>query len=260
MPFACLPRLCLARAGRDRGHPGEHGEGRRRPEALDIASLGHQAARGQDPDPRQPEHRVTGDEGSERPLELAGPPTQLADLRQERPGELGSDTGRTGEGTLDRRELAAADELGDRPGVARQQDHEVGVEAVAGPGLSVNEVVTSVGQQAELGRAVLEPDGWQVGLAEGDPGDREGVTRVALAGPTAAASFAPAQLRRDLAHDEPGRDEVVGHRGTVQGRALDPDPDFGSDAAGPGRQLDEARRIAVDRTTVKAGRSRPANS
>lgn len=91
----------------------------------------------------------------------------------------------------------------------------MGVEAVAGPGLSVNEVITSVGQQAELGRAVLEPDRRHVGLAEGHPGDREGITRIALAGPTAAASFAPAQLRRDLADDEPGRDEVVGHGCTV---------------------------------------------
>jgi hypothetical protein len=32
------------------------------------------------------------------------------------------------------------------------------MEAVAGPGLSVNEVIASVGQQAELGRAILEPD------------------------------------------------------------------------------------------------------
>ena len=139
------------------------------------------------PTPGQPEERMTGDEGRDRPLELAGPPTQITDLGQERPGELGSDAGLAIEGAFDRLELAAADELGDRPTVARQQDHEVGVEAVAGPGLSVNEVVTSVGQQAELGRAVLEPDRRQVGLAEGHPGDREGVTRVALAGPTAAS-------------------------------------------------------------------------
>ena len=119
----------------------------------------------------------------------------------------------------------------------------MGVEAVAGPGLSVHEIIASVGQQAELGRAVLEPDRRQVGLAEGHPGDREGIARIALAGPTAASSFAPAQVGRDLADDEPGRDEVVSDRGTVRGRALDPDPDLGSDASGPGRELDEARRI-----------------
>jgi hypothetical protein len=141
----------------------------------------------------------------------------------------------------------------------------VGVEAVAGPRLSVNEVVTSVGQQAELGRAVLEPDRRQVGLAEDHPGDREGVARVALAGSTAASSFAPAQMRRHLADDEPGGNEVVGHGCTVRGRALDPDPDLGTDAAGPGRQLDEARRIAVERPLVddapdrvdRTGRERP---
>ena len=43
----------------------------------------------------------------------------------------------------------------------------MGVKTVASPGLGVNEVITSVGQQAELGRAVLEPDRRQVGLAEG---------------------------------------------------------------------------------------------
>jgi hypothetical protein len=126
----------------------------------------------------------------------------------------------------------------------------VGVETVAGPGLSVNEVITSVGKQAELSRAVLEPDRRQVGLAEVHPGDREGVTGVPLAGPAAASSFAPAQLRRNLAHTKPGRDEVVGHGCTVRGRALDADPRLGSDGAGPGRELDEARRIAVERPLV----------
>ena len=87
----------------------------------------------------------------------------------------------------------------------------MGVETVAGPGLSVYEVVPRIGQQAELGRAILEPDGRQVGLAEGHPGDREGVTRVALAGSTAASSFAPAQVRRNFADAEPRGDEVVGH-------------------------------------------------
>jgi hypothetical protein len=163
----------------------------------------------------RPAETPAGDEGSDPPLELAGPPTQITDLRQERPGELGSDTCRTGEGALDRLELATADQLGGRPTVTRQQDHEVGVEAVAGPGLSVNEVITSIGQQAELGRAVLEPDRRQVGLTEGHPGDRQGIARVALAGPTAATSFALAQVGRDLANDEPGGDEVVGHWRTV---------------------------------------------
>jgi hypothetical protein len=114
----------------------------------------------------------------------------------------------------------------------------------------VNEVIPRVGQQAELGRAILEPDRRQVGLAEGHPGDREGVARVALAGPTAATSFAPAQLGRDLPDGEPGRDEMVGHGCAVRGRALDPDPDLGSDAAGPGRERNEARRIAVERPLV----------
>jgi hypothetical protein len=40
----------------------------------------------------------------------------------------------------------------------------VGVEAVAGPGLGTDEIVARIGQQAELGRAVLEPDRWQVGV------------------------------------------------------------------------------------------------
>ena len=59
---------------------------------------------------------------------------------------------------VDHLELAATDELGDRPAVARQQHPRGGRGGGAGPGLRVNEVITSVGQQAELGRAVLEPD------------------------------------------------------------------------------------------------------
>src|SRR6266508_3170797 len=148
---------------------------------------------------------MTGDERGHRSLELVCPSTQLADLGQEGTGELGPDPSDAVEGAFDRRELTATDELGDRSAVTRQQDHEVGMEAVAGPGLSVDEVITSVGQQAELGRAVLEPDRRQVGLAEGHPGDREGIARIALARTTAATAFAPAQLRRDLAHGEPGR-------------------------------------------------------
>ena len=69
----------------------------------------------------------------------------------------------------------------------------MGVEAVAGSGLGVNEVVARVGQQAELGRAVLEPDRRQVRLPQGHSGDREGVTRVSLAGPTTATALPPAE-------------------------------------------------------------------
>jgi hypothetical protein len=82
-------------------------------------------------------------------------------------------------------------------------------------GFSVNEVITRIGQQAELGRADLGPDGRQVGFAEGHPGDRESIDRIALAGPAAATSLPPPQVRRDLAHGEPRGDEVVGNWRTV---------------------------------------------
>lgn len=57
---------------------------------------------------------MTGDERRHRSLELGGPPTQITDLGQERPGELGPDAGLAVEGAFDRFELAAADELGER--------------------------------------------------------------------------------------------------------------------------------------------------
>jgi hypothetical protein len=107
---------------------------------------------------------MTGDEGRDRALELGGLPTEVADLGQERPGELSPDASRTSEGTLDRLELAATDELSDRPAIAGQQDHQVGVEAVAGLGLGTDEIIARIGQQAELSRAILEPDRRQLGL------------------------------------------------------------------------------------------------
>lgn len=60
---------------------------------------------------------MTGDEGRHRSLELGRPPTQVADLGQEHPGELGSDAFQAIESTFDCLELAATDELGDRPTV-----------------------------------------------------------------------------------------------------------------------------------------------
>lgn len=52
---------------------------------------------------------------------------------------------------------AAADELGDRPTVAGEQDHELSAKEVAGPSLSVNEVITSVGERAGNGQAAWLP-------------------------------------------------------------------------------------------------------
>jgi len=40
----------------------------------------------------------------------------------------------------------------------------MGVEAVAGLGLGTDEVIARIGQQAELSRAILEPDRRQLGL------------------------------------------------------------------------------------------------
>ena len=62
--------LDLSSRRRDRCHTGEHGERGRRPEALDVAGLGHQSRGGQDSDCRQPEYRVTGDERRDRSLEV----------------------------------------------------------------------------------------------------------------------------------------------------------------------------------------------
>jgi hypothetical protein len=53
---------------------------------------------------------MTGNERRDRPLELAGRPTQLADLGQEGAGELGPDPTDTVEGLFDSRALVAADE------------------------------------------------------------------------------------------------------------------------------------------------------
>jgi hypothetical protein len=54
----------------------------------------------------QPEKRVTGDKDRHRLLELGGPPAQVPDLGQERPGQLGSNAGLAIERAFDRPELA----------------------------------------------------------------------------------------------------------------------------------------------------------
>ena len=79
--------------------------------------------------------------------------------------------------------------------------------------LRTDQVLPGIDQQAELGRAVGETDRWQVGFAERSPGRWPGRRPDRSCRRRRAATFAPAEMGRHLAHGMTGRDEMIGRPG-----------------------------------------------
>ena len=73
------------------------------------------------------------------------------------------------------------------------------MEPVADAGLLGHEVLAGLDQELQLEGPIEQPNRRQVGLAQGHPGDGQGVTGIALAGPSGAHPLPTAELRRDLA-------------------------------------------------------------
>jgi hypothetical protein len=148
----------------------------------------------------------------------------------------------------DLRELAPGDQVGNGRAVPRDEDAQVRVEPVAGPGLGDDRGRASLGQELQIPGPVGEAHRGQVRLGQGHPGDRERVPGVALARAPGPAALAAGQLRRDLDDIEPRRDEMPGEDRPVRGGALDPDPHVGlREPRHPGRECRVPGRLIAER-------------
>ncbi len=108
-------------------------------------------------------------------------------------------------------------------------------------------------EEAELGRRIDPPDRRQVRLARRDPGDREGITRVALAGPACPAPLASTELGWDLAHGVPEPLDRAGGCGTIRRGALEPEPRPGRHPAGPGGEVGVFGRVVGEARLAEDG-------
>jgi hypothetical protein len=113
-----------------------------------------------------------------RPIDL---PTEAHEPDKERSGELGLDRAVPAQATPDRGPVVSGDEVGDRSAIARQQDDQVGVEPVPHPGCFTDQILAGLDEKTKLGRLIGQPDRGQVRLPCGHPGNREGITGIALA-------------------------------------------------------------------------------
>jgi hypothetical protein len=80
----------------------------------------------------------------------------------------------------------------------------VSVEPVAYPRRLCHQILARLEQEMQLARPIGQSDRWQVWFTGRDPGDRKGIARVALARPTRPLALGTTEVRRHLAHGEPG--------------------------------------------------------
>src|SRR5450759_705175 len=90
-----------------------------------------------------------------------------------------------------------------------------------------DEVLARLEEEMQLTRPIGQPDGQQVRLTGRHPGDREGVTRIALARPPGPPALGTAQVRWHLADTEPGALDRSRKRRPERRRALDADRRLG---------------------------------
>ena len=115
---------------------------------------------------------------------------------------------------------------------------EMPAETVLGPRALGHEVVAVVDEQAHLSLGAVEAGDRQVGLAQGGPGDREGIDGVALAGLATGAAGPGHELGRH-ADDRLARDEQVALQAAGEVAAVLEGPAPLAEAlASPGQQLE----------------------
>lgn len=104
-----------------------------------------------------------------------------------------------------------------------------------------------VEQELQLQRRLVQMGGGQGlrALAQGGPGDRQGINRIGLAGDALCATAFAHQLRRDPDHPLSGRDQEALERAGDVAAVLDrPDP-LGVELPPPGKQLCESWFLAA---------------
>jgi hypothetical protein len=91
--------------------------------------------------------------------------------------------------------MSHRDEVRDNAAVSRNEHPQVRVQAVPNARRLGHEVLAGLEQQAQLARAIGQPDRRQVAFPGRPPGDREGVARIALAWPVRPPPLGPAEVR-----------------------------------------------------------------
>jgi hypothetical protein len=105
-----------------------------------------------------------------------------------------------------------------------QDDRQIGVQPVGLGGALGDELVTVVAVHLEVLGLAGVAGGWQVVLARGDAGDRQGVGRVGVARPAQPPAFADGQRAGHLANLKALVAQEPCQPGAEVGRALDPGP------------------------------------
>ena len=183
-----------------------------------------------------------GDPGGERPLLEA----EGAEAGETVAGELGLDPGDRPEEPTHQPLMTKGDEVGGPGAIPRHQAPQIGVEAVADAGHLDDDVLAGLDEELEIEGPVGGPDRRQVGLAGRHPGDRQGITGIALAQPAGPGPLAAGELRRHLPDGQAGGDEEAGGGRPEAGRALDPD-DGRRAALDPVEKPAMAGRVVVER-------------
>ena len=184
--------LDLPGTRRDGSDAGQGREGVGRSEAADITYLGDEPGGGDWPRTRKTQKRMTGHEHLDATCQSLDLPLETLKAQKESASELSLDPSGTVQEPPDRRPMAGGDEVRDFPTIAWRQSEQMRMEPISCSGCLVHEVLSGFEEQPNLGRPIRQSDRWQVLLAGRDPGDRKGITRIALARPARAQAFDPA--------------------------------------------------------------------
>ena len=230
-------RKGLARAGRDRGDAGQGRQGVGGAEPPNVADLADELGGHQRTNPGQTEERMALHEARDPGGERSLLETERPQPRQPAPGELGLDTGQRSEEPADQALMAGGDEVARPAPVPRHQAPQVGVEPIADASHLDDDVLAGLDQELEIERSIGKPDRGQVMLAGRHPGDRHGITRIALAEPPRPDPLPSSELRRHLADGNPGADE-----GARRGRPKVAEPSIPTTIAGSLSRIHSRRR------------------
>src|SRR5204863_1301684 len=118
--------LGLARAGRDRGDAGQHGEGVDRAEAMDVADLADELGGDEDAAALEADERVIADEVGQSSLERGRLGNQPLELAKPIAGQLGVDAWDASQQPGSGSSVSGGDEVGGPGLVTRDEPDEVG--------------------------------------------------------------------------------------------------------------------------------------
>jgi hypothetical protein len=151
----------------------------------------------------------------------------------------------------DRLLVAHGGQVGGRRAIPRNEDDEIGVKPIPDASRLSDEIVAVLDEEPDLAGCIGQPNRRESGLSSGHPSNRQGITRIGLAGPTGPLPLAVTEVGRDFPDLAPGGDEEAGRGRAEAGRALEPDPGVGQVLVGPAEQGQMPGRIVGKRPLVE---------